>query len=171
MSGFGYAAEQLKQEGNRHFKAGEYADAADFYGKAIQKNSGNPLLYTNRANARLKLHQWQLVIDDCLRSIDLLKDNMKAYFYLCTWLQSCFELIWGASRLIIHCLSCSTSTARTPSPQRSSLLCPHCVRAMYSLSCTDRIGIHNRQPRITLQACKMGCPRTTETAAAKRPHV
>lgn len=82
MSGFGYAAEQLKQEGNKHFKAGEYLEAADLYSKAIQKNSSNPLLYTNRANARLKLHQWQDVIDDCLRSIELLRDNMKAYFLL-----------------------------------------------------------------------------------------
>ena len=77
-----YAAEQLKQEGNRHFKNGDYPEAAALYGQAIQKNSSNPLLYTNRANARLKLHQWQDVIDDCLRSIELLHDNMKAYFYL-----------------------------------------------------------------------------------------
>lgn len=77
-----YAAEQLKEKGNKHFKNGEYTEAASFYGQAIQKNSSNPLLYTNRANARLKLHQWQDVIDDCLRSIELHRDNMKGFFYL-----------------------------------------------------------------------------------------
>ncbi|KAF2098783.1 U-box-domain-containing protein [Rhizodiscina lignyota] len=77
-----YLAEQLKETGNKHFKNGDYAEAASLYGQAIQKNSSNPLLYTNRANARLKLHQWQDVIDDCLRSIELRRDNMKAFFYL-----------------------------------------------------------------------------------------
>lgn len=77
-----FAAEQLKEKGNKHFKAGEYPEAAAMYSQAITKNSSNPLLYTNRANARLKLHQWQECIDDCLRSIDLLRENMKAYFLL-----------------------------------------------------------------------------------------
>lgn len=77
-----FAAEQLKEQGNKHFKAAEYPEAAAFYSQAITKNSSNPLLYTNRANARLKLHQWQECIDDCLHSIDLLRDNMKAYFLL-----------------------------------------------------------------------------------------
>lgn len=77
-----YAAEQLKNQGNKHFKEGEYEQAEALYGQAIQKNSKNPLLFTNRANARLKLEKWEAVIDDCIRSIELMKDNMKAFFYL-----------------------------------------------------------------------------------------
>ncbi|KAJ9635933.1 hypothetical protein H2201_000069 [Coniosporium apollinis] len=77
-----HIAEQLKQKGNEHFKKGEWQEAEACYSQAIQKNSSNPLLYTNRANVRLKLERWQEVIDDCLRSIDLMRDNMKAYFYL-----------------------------------------------------------------------------------------
>ena len=77
-----YAAEQLKDKGNAHFRKGEFEDAEACYSQAIMKNSKNPLLYTNRANARLKLSRWQDVIDDCLRSIELMKENMKAYFYL-----------------------------------------------------------------------------------------
>lgn len=79
-----YIADQLKERGNAHFRKGEYDSAELCYGQAIQKNSSNPLLYTNRANARMKLQQWDGVIDDCLRSIDLLSENMKAYFYLGT---------------------------------------------------------------------------------------
>jgi tetratricopeptide (TPR) repeat protein len=75
-------AEQLKQKGNIHFKDGEYEAAVTFYSQAIQQNSTNYLLYTNRANARLKLGLWLEVIDDCLRSIDLEKNNMKAYYFL-----------------------------------------------------------------------------------------
>ena len=77
-----YAAEQLKTQGNKHFKEGEYEQAESLYGQAIQKNSKNPLLFTNRANARLKLEKWEGAIDDCLRSVELRKDNMKAFFYL-----------------------------------------------------------------------------------------
>jgi STIP1 family protein 1 len=77
-----YAAEQLKTQGNAKFKDGDYDSAEALYSQAIQKNSKNPLLFTNRANARLKLEKWEGVIDDSIRSIELLKDNMKAFFYL-----------------------------------------------------------------------------------------
>jgi len=75
-------AEQLKQKGNTHFKEEEFEQAATYYSLAIQQNSSNYLLYTNRANARLKLGLWPEVIDDCIRSIDLEKNNMKAYYFL-----------------------------------------------------------------------------------------
>jgi STIP1 family protein 1 len=75
-------AEQLKQKGNAHFKNGEYETAVTFYSQAIQQDSTKYLLYTNRANARLKLGLWLEVIDDCLRSIDLEKNNMKAFYFL-----------------------------------------------------------------------------------------
>jgi STIP1 family protein 1 len=77
-----YQAEQLKTQGNAKFKEGDYAAAETLYSQAIQKNSRNPLLFTNRANARLKLEKWEGVIDDCLKSIEILKDNVKAFFYL-----------------------------------------------------------------------------------------
>lgn len=77
-----YAAEQLKTQGNARFKEGEYDAAETLYSQAIQKNSRNPLLFTNRANARLKLEKWEGVIDDCLKSIEISKENMKGFFYL-----------------------------------------------------------------------------------------
>jgi STIP1 family protein 1 len=77
-----YAAEQLKTQGNARFKEGDYEGAEALYSQAIMKNSRNPLLFTNRANARLKLEKWEGVIDDCLHSIEISKENMKAFFYL-----------------------------------------------------------------------------------------
>jgi tetratricopeptide (TPR) repeat protein len=76
------AAEQLKNSGNKCFKNGDYEEAEGLYSQAIQKHSANCLLFTNRANARLKLEKWEGVIDDCIRSIELSKENMKAFFYL-----------------------------------------------------------------------------------------
>lgn len=53
------------------------------YGKAIQQDSQNPKLFTNRAMTRLRLQSWEPCIDDCLRSIELDKtNNMKGYYYL-----------------------------------------------------------------------------------------
>jgi STIP1 family protein 1 len=75
-------AEQLKEKGNAAFKREEYDEAIRQYSQAIQHNSTNPLLYTNRANARLKVKEWQGVIDDCLRSIELLHENMKGFYFL-----------------------------------------------------------------------------------------
>jgi STIP1 family protein 1 len=77
-----HIAEQLKQKGNDHFRKGEYDSAVALYSQAIQKDSRNPLLFTNRANARLKLGLWHDVIDDCLKSIDILRENMKGYYFL-----------------------------------------------------------------------------------------
>lgn len=79
-----YAAEQLKAQGNACFKNGDYEGAEAYYSQAIQKNSSNPLLFTNRAMARNKLEKWEGVIDDCIRSIEQLPENMKAFHLLCT---------------------------------------------------------------------------------------
>ncbi|KAF2091418.1 U-box-domain-containing protein [Saccharata proteae CBS 121410] len=77
-----HTAEQLKDKGNALFKQGDYAGAEQLYGQAIQRNSTNEKLFTNRANARMKLEQWEGVVDDCLRSVELVRDNLKAFTYL-----------------------------------------------------------------------------------------
>jgi STIP1 homology and U-box containing protein 1 len=89
-----YQSEDLKNQGNIHFKNGDFDKAVVLYSQAILKNPSNPLLYTNRANARMKLLLWQDVLDDCLRSIELREDNMKAFYFL------------GKSFLSCHCSSC-----------------------------------------------------------------
>ncbi|KAL8998649.1 MAG: hypothetical protein Q9169_002309 [Polycauliona sp. 2 TL-2023] len=72
----------------RHFQDGDYKTAELLYSKAIQQDSQNPKLFTNRAMTRLRLHSWEPCIDDCLRSIQLDDDrsanskNMKGYYYL-----------------------------------------------------------------------------------------
>ncbi|CAC9891624.1 U-box-domain-containing protein [Aureobasidium pullulans] len=80
-----HLADKLKQEGNHLFKAGDYIAAEERYTAAITKFSRNPLIFTNRALARIRLQRWQGVLEDCLKSLEYTpRDgfNFKSYFYL-----------------------------------------------------------------------------------------
>lgn len=48
-------ADKFKEQGNAAFKAGDYNAAVAAYGAAIQMTSRNPVLYSNRAMASLKV--------------------------------------------------------------------------------------------------------------------
>jgi STIP1 homology and U-box containing protein 1 len=51
-----YLAEELKEKGNAAFRNGEFIGAEELYTSAIQRYSKNPLIFTNRANVRLKVN-------------------------------------------------------------------------------------------------------------------
>ncbi|KAH7314248.1 U-box domain-containing protein [Rhexocercosporidium sp. MPI-PUGE-AT-0058] len=73
---------EYKESGNKCFQAGDYVGAEALYSKAINHDPSNPLLYTNRSMALLKLHLYPRVILDTRHAISLLPHNMKAYFQL-----------------------------------------------------------------------------------------
>ncbi|KAK0391417.1 hypothetical protein NLU13_0917 [Sarocladium strictum] len=75
-------ARQLKDEGNRLFKAGDYTGADSLYSKAIIADPKEPTLWTNRAMARLKLSLWPAVISDCTSALALAPSSMKGHYYL-----------------------------------------------------------------------------------------
>lgn len=79
-----YQADQLKGQGNDAFRNGDYQDAENFYSQAVSLYSRNPLIFTNRANARLKLQKWEGAVNDCLKSIEITGQghNHKAYYFL-----------------------------------------------------------------------------------------
>lgn len=79
-----YLADKLKEQGNAAFRDGEYVKAEELYTQAIQKYSQNPLIFTNRANLRLKLQKWEGAVNDCLKSIDITQggQNHKAFYFL-----------------------------------------------------------------------------------------
>ncbi|KAF2719521.1 U-box-domain-containing protein [Polychaeton citri CBS 116435] len=80
-----HLADKLKEEGNTAFRQGEYIVAEDLYTQAIQRYSRNPLIFTNRANVRLKLQKWDDACNDCLRSIEISGtngQNHKAFYFL-----------------------------------------------------------------------------------------
>jgi STIP1 family protein 1 len=59
-----YLADELKEKGNAAFRNGSFIEAEELYTQAIQKYSRNPLIFTNRANVRLKLQQWEVNFGD-----------------------------------------------------------------------------------------------------------
>ncbi|KAF2637442.1 U-box-domain-containing protein [Massarina eburnea CBS 473.64] len=134
-----YAAEQLKNQGNRHFKDGEYEQAESLYGLAIQKNSANPLLFTNRANARLKLEKWEPVIDDCLRSIELLKENMKGFFYLAQAQLAINHPNEALSSALMAYELCTQSASQTSNAATISALVLKCKKAKWDIRERERL--------------------------------
>jgi STIP1 homology and U-box containing protein 1 len=50
-----YLAEELKEKGNAAFRNGEFIEAEELYTQAVSRYSRNPLIFTNRANVRLKV--------------------------------------------------------------------------------------------------------------------
>lgn len=65
----------------RYFQSGDYVSAEALYTKAITADPTAPLLYTNRAMARIKLGMFDGVVGDCEESLRLLPHNMKAWYY------------------------------------------------------------------------------------------
>ena len=61
--------QSLKEEGNGHFKNGQYKDALRCYTQALEagnmKDADKAVIYKNRAACRLKLEDYQAAIEDC----------------------------------------------------------------------------------------------------------
>lgn len=80
-----YLADELKDKGNAAFRKGEYQEAEELYTQAVARYANNPLIFTNRANTRLKLQRWEAAMSDCLKSIDITGphgQNHKAFYFL-----------------------------------------------------------------------------------------
>ena len=60
-----------KDQGNKCLKNGKINDAIIYYSKGIEADPANALLYSNRAMANLKQEKYQLVVQDCDKSIQL----------------------------------------------------------------------------------------------------
>ncbi len=50
--------------GNDAFKKQDWNGAIEYYTKAIQKDSSNPVYYSNRAMTYLKLDNWEKTLED-----------------------------------------------------------------------------------------------------------
>lgn len=75
-------SQKLKEEGNKLFSKRSYKEASEMYSKALEKCPSVAAYLTNRALCSLKLQQWQAVVDDCRRALDLDPHSVKALFYM-----------------------------------------------------------------------------------------
>eukprot|EP01103_Thecamoeba_quadrilineata_P015013 TRINITY_DN4615_c0_g1_i1.p1 TRINITY_DN4615_c0_g1~~TRINITY_DN4615_c0_g1_i1.p1 ORF type:complete len:165 (+),score=41.18 TRINITY_DN4615_c0_g1_i1:27-497(+) len=73
-------SEQLKEVANRLFADKKFAQAYEKYTSAIERNPNNPILYSNRAFADLKLENYGLAIEDATKAIALDPKYIKAYY-------------------------------------------------------------------------------------------
>ena len=69
----------FKDEGNTHFKAGDFLKAAASYTKAIKAEPGNHVFYSNRSQAFLKLSKVQKALEDAEKCIELNPEFVKGY--------------------------------------------------------------------------------------------
>ncbi|XP_041269824.1 tetratricopeptide repeat protein 12 [Onychostruthus taczanowskii] len=75
-------ANALKEQGNEAFRAGDFSLAIQRYSEGLQKLRDKQELYTNRAQAYLKLHEYKKAISDCEWALKCNKSCLKAYFLM-----------------------------------------------------------------------------------------
>jgi stress-induced-phosphoprotein 1 len=73
-------AEQWKNKGNAEFQKGNYGEAVKHYTKAIELDTANPALFSNRAAAYAGLKDWEKSLSDANKSIQLKEDWVKGHF-------------------------------------------------------------------------------------------
>jgi len=69
-----------KDEGNEHFKNGEYEKAIELYSEAIKLNPDEPTFYTNRSIAHFKTEGYGYALEDANKSISLNRNFFKGYY-------------------------------------------------------------------------------------------
>ncbi|KAG7891467.1 hypothetical protein KL925_001410 [Ogataea polymorpha] len=63
------SVEELKNQGNQAFKAGNYKESARIYNSAIMLDPGNAVLYSNKAMAYIKLKDWNGTLATCNQAL------------------------------------------------------------------------------------------------------
>ena len=73
------SCEELKELGNTQFKNGNYTEAIDFFNKAIEIDSDNHILYSNRSAAYLSIGKGKEALDDAEKCTNLKPDWIKGW--------------------------------------------------------------------------------------------
>ena len=75
-------ANEYKEMGNDAFRKGNHKTAMELYTSALMIKDDNHVLYTNRAQALMKLGKFLDASHDCRKAIRLKPDFIKAYIHL-----------------------------------------------------------------------------------------
>ncbi|NXW01178.1 TTC12 protein, partial [Fregetta grallaria] len=77
-----HLANALKEKGNDAFRKGDYVIAIQRYTEGLEKLKDKQELYTNRAQAYLKMHEYEKAIGDCEWALKCNGKYVKAYFLM-----------------------------------------------------------------------------------------
>ncbi|NXC40180.1 TTC12 protein, partial [Penelope pileata] len=77
-----HSANALKEKGNDAFRKGDYGTAVQRYTEGLEKLKDKQELYTNRAQAYLKMHEYEKAIGDCEWALKCNEKSIKAYFLM-----------------------------------------------------------------------------------------
>ncbi|NXD85022.1 TTC12 protein, partial [Halcyon senegalensis] len=75
-------ANALKEKGNEAFRKGDYVTAIQRYTEGLEKLKDKQELYTNRAQAYLKMQEYEKAIGDCEWALKCNEKYIKAYFLM-----------------------------------------------------------------------------------------
>ncbi|NXN51417.1 TTC12 protein, partial [Rynchops niger] len=77
-----HLANALKEKGNDAFRKGDYVTAIQRYTEGLEKLKDKKELYTNRAQAYLKMQEYEKAISDCEWALKCNEKCIKAYFLM-----------------------------------------------------------------------------------------
>ncbi|KAM4688913.1 sperm-associated antigen 1 [Discoglossus pictus] len=72
-----FLADREREKGNEAFRSGDYEEAVSYYSRSISVLP-SASAYNNRAQAEIKLKNWQNAMNDCQKVLDLEPLNLKA---------------------------------------------------------------------------------------------
>uniref|UniRef100_A0A4X2LV87 Uncharacterized protein n=1 Tax=Vombatus ursinus TaxID=29139 RepID=A0A4X2LV87_VOMUR len=75
-------ANALKEKGNEAFLKGDYRMAVQHYSEGLKKLKDMKVLYTNRAQAYIKLEEYEKALVDCDWALKCDENSTKAYFHM-----------------------------------------------------------------------------------------
>lgn len=75
-----FEVELLKSKANEELNNDRFQKSVDLYSKAIELDSSNAILYSNRSLAYFKLESYGLAIQDATRAIEIDPNYAKAYY-------------------------------------------------------------------------------------------
>jgi len=94
-------AEAKKAEGNKYFKAKDYANAIKYYTEAIEIDPTNHTYYSNRSASFAGLNDWEHAAEDGSSCIKANKTFIKGYFRLATAQEKLNQLTKAVETLVM----------------------------------------------------------------------